>query len=182
MSRLWWAGVLCALCFAGCSATSQPSEPAQSQTQMKPWSAPEPYSQDTDSSPESSQQSEPDSQSAENSSGIDVDLVGLSGTMMYAQMYEIMMVPEDYVGKTLRLAGQFTVYDDLDPNRLVFTVMVADALACCQQGMEFVWTGEHSYPEDYPEPGQTVVVTGRYERYDNQGMDSYRIVSDSVSW
>nr|MCR4877168.1 hypothetical protein [Clostridiales bacterium] len=47
--------------------------------------------------------------------------------------------------------------------------VVPDATACCAQGIEFVWGGEHTWPDDYPEGGTDIIVTGRLEAYDEDG-------------
>ena len=65
--------------------------------------------------------------------GIDVDLTILSSTMVYSQVYDMMLNPNDYIGKT--------------------------------------------YPEDYPEIGSEVTVTGIYDIY-YEGEVSYSTLRD----
>lgn len=43
--------------------------------------------------------------------------------------------------------------------------MIADATACCQQGLEFVPTGSCKYPEDFPALGAEISVTGEFQTY-----------------
>ncbi|MDD6211747.1 MAG: hypothetical protein PUB22_01135 [Clostridiales bacterium] len=76
------------------------------------------------------------------SSGIDLDLTSLSSTMVYAEVYNMMSAPEDYIGKTVKMKGQFTYYQAYDekgnpvPDQLYFACLIADAAACCSQGLE----------------------------------------------
>ncbi|WP_352408767.1 hypothetical protein [Lawsonibacter hominis] len=47
-------------------------------------------------------------------------------------------------------------------------MLIADVLACCAQGIEFVWEG-HSYPDDFPELETVVTVVGQFETYQEDG-------------
>lgn len=42
----------------------------------------------------------------------------------------------------------------------------AGANRCCSQGLEFVLTGKHTYPDDYPELGSEITVSGTFELYE----------------
>ncbi len=50
-----------------------------------------------------------DADSAAATPGIDVDLTTLSGTMVYSEVFNMIANPEDYVGKTIKMQGQFFV-------------------------------------------------------------------------
>lgn len=93
----------------------------------------------------------------------DIDLTSLSSTMVYSEVYNMMYTPDDYVGKTVKMTGTFAV--GVGEERNYYACLIADALACCSQGIEFVWDGEHSYPDDYPEPGASITVTGVFDTY-----------------
>ena len=97
------------------------------------------------------------------SGGFDVDLTLMSSTMVYSEVYNMMAMPDDYVGKTVRMKGTFAAYPGEDRN--YYVCFIADAAACCQQGMEFVLDGEYVYPDDYPAEGEEITVTGRFEAY-----------------
>ena len=87
--------------------------------------------------------------------------------MVYSEVYNMMVVPDDYLGKTVRMSGQFQVYEG--EGRNYYVVLIADATACCQQGMEFVLSGEHKYPEDYPALDSTITVEGVFGTYTENG-------------
>ena len=87
----------------------------------------------------------------------------MSSTMVYSEVYNMMALPDNYLGQTVRMKGQIQMYEG--DGRNYYVVLIADALACCQQGMEFVLDGDYSYPEDYPEPGTEVTVTGVFDTY-----------------
>lgn len=122
------------------------------------------------------------SKPAQSADGIDVDLTKLSSTMVYSEVYNMMYSPDDYVGKTIKMEGQFAIYQATDengaliPDQIYFVCVIADATACCSQGLEFVLAGEHTYPDDYPELGNEITVTGTFELYEEDGFQHCRLV------
>ena len=102
---------------------------------------------------------------------IDLDLAGMSGTIVYAQVYNLLSDPSPWLGKTIRMAGYYSYYDDQEHGIVYHACVIPDATACCSAGIEFVWEGEHAWPEDYPEIGTDIVVTGRLEIYQEDGYD-----------
>ena len=97
------------------------------------------------------------------STDVDVDLTVLSPTMVYSEVQNMMQKPDDYMGKSVRMAGTFAV--SKGDNRMYYACLVKDATACCAKGIEFLWEGEHSYPDDYPEEGTEITVVGEFDRY-----------------
>ncbi|MGM9634881.1 MAG: hypothetical protein ACI3YE_01875 [Candidatus Avispirillum sp.] len=105
----------------------------------------------------------------EGNSDIDVDLTELSSTMVYSEVYNMMTAPDGYMGKTVKMKGPFSVYHDEETGNYYFACIISDATACCSQGIEFVLTGEHTYPKDYPELGTEITVTGIFDTYEENG-------------
>ncbi|MBR1874205.1 MAG: hypothetical protein IJ807_04815 [Eubacterium sp.] len=97
--------------------------------------------------------------------GIDVDLTQLSSTMIYAEVYNMMITPDEYVGKAVRMEGQYAPYHDEETGKDYFACIIQDATACCSQGIEFDLTDKYSYPKDYPKKGENICVTGIFETY-----------------
>ena len=97
---------------------------------------------------------------------IDIDLAEMSGTMVYSEVSQIMSDPEAYIGKTIRAKGPFK------QNGGYYFVLINDATACCAQGLEFVWAGDHTYPNDYPDVDTEIIVTGKFNSY-MEGEDKY---------
>ena len=115
------------------------------------------------------------------SASADIDLTKLSATMVYAQVFNMIVEPEKFEGKMIKMRGQFAVYP-MDKNENVFAVVISDATACCQQGLEFKWQGEHAYPADYPPKGSEIEVTGKFTTGQTpDGFDYFYILTDSVS-
>ena len=95
--------------------------------------------------------------------GIDVDLITLSSTAVYAEVWNMMAEPESYIGKTVKMKGVFAVYEDETTGQQYFACIIADALGCCRRGLEFILKGEHKYPDDYPTVDSEITVTGTFE-------------------
>ena len=106
---------------------------------------------------------------ADTSSKPDFDLTKMSATMIYSTIFDMLIMPEDYVEKVIKVKGWFETYTNPESGELFYAVVVPDATACCQQGLEFIWPGDHHYPADFPDPGQDVTVTGRYKLVDKDG-------------
>ncbi len=95
----------------------------------------------------------------------DVDLTSLDANMTYAQVYDMVTSPDNYTGKYVKAKGTFAYTHDND--RDYFAVMIADATACCAQGLEFQLADADklTYPDDYPEVGEEIVITGHFNSY-----------------
>ena len=85
--------------------------------------------------------------------------------MVYSEVYNMMMAPDDYVGKKIKMKGLLSVYYDAAADKTYFACIIQDATACCAQGIEFVLTDEYTYPDDYPETGEEICVAGTFETY-----------------
>lgn len=109
-----------------------------------------------------------------------VDLTALSSTMVYAEVFAMMSSPEDYVGKTVKMQGIFSkgqlyAAGSLNDGGTVFACVIQDATACCAQGIPFELAGDHTYPQDYPELGDTITVVGTFEIHEQEGMQFCRL-------
>ena len=115
-------------------------------------------------------------------SKIDLDLTKMSATMIYSTIFDMLVMAEDYVEKNIKVSGWFETYTDPQTGELYYAVVVPDATACCQQGLEFVWPGDHKYPEDFPEPGQDITVTGFYKMIESDGVTYTYLEANSVEF
>lgn len=106
---------------------------------------------------------------------VELDLTALSSTVVYAQVYSMLTEPEDYLGKTVKVAGTYAAFRDEETGAVYTACMVADALACCAQGIEFVPAGDWNFPEDYPELGTEITVQGTFSSYEDGGQTYIRL-------
>lgn len=99
---------------------------------------------------------------AEPAAVYDLDLTQCSATVIYAEVFHMMNEPDDYVGKRIRMKGICATY--AYPDHTVYGCIIADATACCKQGVEFVLADRYRL-EDYPVPGSEIVVSGVFHLY-----------------
>ena len=97
----------------------------------------------------------------------DVDLAAMNATMVYAEVSNMMSSPKNYMGKTVKMKGNFSVYET--PARDYYACIIADATACCSQGIEFVLKDGRKYPDEYPAQGSEITVIGEFETYLEDG-------------
>ena len=91
----------------------------------------------------------------------------------------MMTNPDGYIGKSVRMTGMFSVYENEETGKVYLACIITDATACCAQGIEFVLAGDYSYPEDYPEVGSEITIEGIYGVYtEDDGL--YCQLSDAV--
>lgn len=114
------------------------------------------------------------------SDGVDVDLTAMSSTMVYAEVSNMVWEPEGYVGKMVKIRGEHAVYHDEVNDEYYHAVIITDALACCAQGLEFVWRGEHKYPDDYPEEGAEIELIGSFQIGQAEGYSYIYIETDEL--
>ena len=119
---------------------------------------------------------------ASDPSKVDLDLTKMSATMIYSTIFDMLVMAEDYIEKNIKVTGWFETYTDPQTGELYYAVVVPDATACCQQGLEFVWPGDHKYPEDFPEPGQDITVTGFYKMIETDGVTYTYLEASSVEF
>lgn len=93
----------------------------------------------------------------------EIDLTALSSTMVYAEVYNMVTAPDDYLGKRVVMRGKFAVGEG--DGRYYFACIIPDATACCSQGIEFLLDGDYVYPNDYPEIGTDITVEGVFDTY-----------------
>lgn len=115
-------------------------------------------------------------------SKVDLDLTKMSATMIYTTIFDMLVMPEDYVEKNIKVKGWFETYTDPYTGEIYYAVVVPDATACCQQSLEFVWPGNHTYPDDFPKPGEDITITGLYKITETDGVTYNYLEATSVDF
>lgn len=109
----------------------------------------------------------------------DVDLTNMGATMVYSYVFSIVSEPAQYVGQRFKMQGTYemTYWSATELN--YHFVVVADATACCAQGIEFVLDEGLSYPAE----GDQIEITGTFGSYEELDETYYYIQADSIrSW
>ena len=102
---------------------------------------------------------------------IDIDLSQLNSTMAYAAMYDMIFNVNQHIGKTLKLRGSYQSYQSKDTGEITHLVLLVDKSACCEISIDFILTGEHSYPDDYPAILSEIELVGIMSAVDYDGYD-----------
>ncbi|MBB5219090.1 hypothetical protein DYE49_11340 [Treponema rectale] len=111
---------------------------------------------------------------------IDLDLTTMDSNMVYSEVYKMLIYPEDYIGKIVKMRGQFSSYHDEYSGNTYFACIIQDALACCSSGLEFsLKDNSYEYPKDFPVEGENITVIGRFSTYLDDDIQ-YLSLSDSV--
>ena len=113
--------------------------------------------------------------------GVDYDLTILGSDMVYAEIYNMMIFPKTYIGRSVRVKGVFTVYYDEANDKYHFACFVSDAAACCQQGIEFILDGNKAYPADYPAEGAEICVEGVFGTYEEDGAADWALTNAKLN-
>ncbi len=93
---------------------------------------------------------------------VDLDLTELSSTLIYSEVYNMLITPDDYKGKIIKMKGQFNQYTDEQTGKTYNAVIIPDATACCQQGLEFELQNKTN-PNF--EQGAEITVVGTFDTY-----------------
>ena len=112
---------------------------------------------------------------------VDLNLTAMSSTMVYAEVYNIVMEPMSCVGKTVRMRGMYNTSYSPELNTHYHFVVIADATACCAQGLEFVWKGEHAVPVDYPAVNSEIELVGTYDSDLEEGATYCALFVDEIN-
>lgn len=99
---------------------------------------------------------------------IDIDLTRMSSTMVYAQVYKMVTEPVKFIGKRIRMKGVFSSYYDYETKKRFYGCVIADALACCSQGLAFEPAKDRKFPDD----GEKITIIGDFEMAED-GDDAY---------
>ena len=119
-----------------------------------------------------------DSSESASADNVDVDLTTLSSTMILSEVSNIMSNPDEYTGKTIKMTGNFAVYEGTGDDDYYTAVLIQDATECCKQGIEFKLKGDAKYPDDYPEVDSEITVVGTFETYE-EGEYTYARLKDA---
>lgn len=131
--------VTISICFAACSKSSETKE-SNSQSTTTEQSTISPANQKAD-----------------------LDLTALSKTVVYSEVYNMLITPSDYIGKTIKMKGNFNQYSDETTGKTYNSVIIPDAAACCQQGLEFELNDDSAL--DNTEVGSEITVIGSFDTY-----------------
>lgn len=119
---------------------------------------------------------------AEDTSGkkkYDIDLSRMSGTMIYGQVNQMVMYPQKYIRKHIKMKGIFSSYYDEELERRFYGCVIQDALACCSQGLAFELAKPREFPKEYPAEGDIIIVEGDFDYEKDEGGGGFPIIRNA---
>jgi len=106
----------------------------------------------------------------------------LSSTMVYSEVYNMMVNPDNYLGKTIKIIGPYNAEYFEETGKYYHFIIISDATACCQNGIEFIWDdNSHTYPDDYPEDNTIIEVVGIFSSYEESGGTYYYLKTEAIA-
>ncbi len=95
-------------------------------------------------------------QAEENAYDVDIDLTTLSSTVIFSQLYNMLVDPTPYLGNVVRMSGTYIVYSDGSR-----ACLISDEDGCCQEGVHFALREGIPYPEE----NTPVTLVGTFGTY-----------------
>ena len=109
---------------------------------------------------------------------VDYDLSSMGPDMVYATIYQMMIDPKSYVGKSFKVTGNYYSSYSKENDQYYHFCMVKDAAACCAQGLELLWADDNTNKhENCPDEEALVTVEGVFETYE-EGQNTYGRLKD----
>ena len=179
-TKIFAYALICALCLCGCKSNDSPKAATVNSRQnvsdvIEDLAAKQEEESLTETEPQEAENtSQPESETPASDSSVrlmqwegdvDIDLTGMNANMIYSEVYNMMAEPDNYIGKTIRIYGEYVHHYEESTDRHYYACVVRDALACCASGLEFALVDDYVWPDDYPEDGSEVVVTGDFNVY-----------------
>ncbi|MGF0065459.1 hypothetical protein ACQRCQ_09340 [Lachnospiraceae bacterium SGI.085] len=160
--------VLCMVLLMGCGTDAEDNGDAK--TQNIEHQIQGPTLENTQKEEQETEENQKTQENQPEDSSVDYDLTQMGSDMVYATVYQMMMTPEQYEGKTFRIQGSFHA-EYYEPTQKYYEYcIIKDAMACCAQGLEFVWgDGTHTYPDEYPAENEEIMVEGTFGTYTEEG-------------
>ena len=110
---------------------------------------------------------------------IDIDMTNFSITILFALLQNLVNYPDDYIGKVIKIKGDFKSWKDETTNEDVYLINISDEAACCSAEIQIVFDKDSFDISQLPDVGDEITVIGRFDsNYKNNVFFSY--LADSV--
>lgn len=111
---------------------------------------------------------------------VDFDLSIMTSTLAFAQMQNIMQGPDNFIGKTMKIKGEYSSAYFGKTQQFYHFISVVDQITCCQETMEFILAGKKKTIQDYPYEGDQIELTGTFKKYIEEEKPFYHLVVNDV--
>lgn len=114
----------------------------------------------------------------------EIDLTAMGRTMVFAAVHDMKQNPERYLGRSVKMKGQFAIIQGVDdkgqpdPDKIFYNCVIPMAIS----SLEFNVADELYYPEDFPDLEAPVTVEGVFEKYEDGGKTYYRVGKSKIDF
>ena len=112
---------------------------------------------------------------------IDYDFTKMNFNIATAQIFNMTVEADKYLGKVVKFQGQFMSIEEEGYTSRFFSVLQYDATACCQTGFMFFLPEDKKYPDDYPAEMSDIEVCGKLTKGEVDGMEIIYLACDNYT-
>lgn len=105
---------------------------------------------------------------------VDIDLTRMNANMVYAEVFNMLIEPEFYEGKTVRIRGSLHIPEQLE-GAPPYSCIVWDATACCPAGLGFYLADDADII--MPEEDEIITVVGTYTCTELDGFSTISLIN-----
>lgn len=105
---------------------------------------------------------------------VDIDLTRMNANMVYAEVFNMLIEPEFYEGKTVRIRGSLHIPEQLE-GAPPYSCIVWDATACCPAGLGFYLADDADIT--MPEEDEIITVVGTYTCTELDGFSTISLIN-----
>lgn len=109
---------------------------------------------------------------------IDYDFTKMNYNMISAITFEMLVEPESYINKTVKISGNFA--SSIHEGKRSYAVILWDVTGCCPTGLNFEIPETMKFPEDFPEIDDEITVTGTMRILNLDGEDALYFVAEEI--
>jgi len=108
----------------------------------------------------------------------DYDFTTMNFNVASGIMFDILVTPEKYAGKTVKIAGKFNSQEY--EGKRYFTAVIWDSTGCCPIGLDFIPPEGMKYPFDFPKDDEDITVCGKWEPQLVDGEEQLWFIAESI--
>lgn len=112
-------------------------------------------------------------------SKVSLDFTKMNYNMASGVIFDMMVAPQKYKNKTMKIHGQF--YTEVHSDKRIFAILIWDLTGCCPTGVTIVPLSSMKFPSDFPKQDEYVTVTGTLEIFEIDGEEALCLVAENWS-
>ena len=109
---------------------------------------------------------------------IDIDVTNFSITILYPLVENMLFYPDDYMGKIVKIKGDFKYWEDEASKENVYMLVVSDEAQCCSAEIEIRFESDFDYSK-LPNRGDEFTIIGRFDSDYKDGV-YFSYIGDSI--